>query len=45
MTGSAEALAPANPMTAAVPAAAPPSTTRQVRAFVFIVNVLVRLVG
>ena len=35
-TGSADALAPANPNTAAEPAATPPSSTRQLRAVLFI---------
>ena len=35
-TGSADALAPANPNTAAEPAATPPSSTRQLRAILFI---------
>jgi len=44
--GSADALAPANPMTAADPAARPPITTRQLRAFLFIVFLsLFRTVG
>jgi len=43
-TGSADALAPANPMTAAVPAATPPMATRQLRAFLFIAAVLLDMV-
>ena len=39
-TGSAEALAPVKPSTATDPAATPPTNTRQLRAILFIADVL-----
>ena len=39
-TGSADALAPVKPSTAAEPAATPPTSTRQLRAILFIADVL-----